>query len=124
MTAQIVCVLHWFNPLVWLIAQKLFIEQERAADDYVINHGIKISEYAKHLIEASEKVKYARRTSLDVAAMARGTDFKDRMLCVLDPGAKRKSLQFGGNIMIAVIIFLIFMPLASLNPWVMGNEWS
>lgn len=113
--AQVACVLHWFNPMVWVTANRLFTEQERATDDYVLNRGVKVSDYARHLIEASENVKRANRPSLDVAAMARGTDFKDRMLRVLDPGANRKSLSRAGSLIIALVIAALILPFSAFN---------
>ena len=116
--AQIACVLHWFNPLVWIATFKLFIERERAADDYVLNGGIKVSAYVKHLIDASENVKLSNKPALDVAAMARGTDFKDRMLCILDPAANRKHASLSVKLMIAMLIVLFVIPLSAFSPWI------
>jgi len=49
--AQVACALHWFNPLAWIAARRLRMEQELAADDLVLDAGARPSSYAQHLLE-------------------------------------------------------------------------
>jgi beta-lactamase regulating signal transducer with metallopeptidase domain len=48
--AQLACAVHWFNPLAWLVARRLRIERELAADDAVITAGARASSYAESLL--------------------------------------------------------------------------
>ena len=48
--SRAVCSLYWFHPLVWLGYQLLRSVRELACDDYVIESGIKLSDYAHHLL--------------------------------------------------------------------------
>ncbi|MFH1841960.1 MAG: M56 family metallopeptidase, partial [bacterium] len=114
---QIACLLHWLNPLAWILAQKLSVERERAADDYALNRGVKVSDYAEHLLAASRQAATRRaHPALNVLSMARGTDFKERVLSVLDPATTRRaSLLHSG--MVALLIVTTVVSLAALQPW-------
>jgi len=88
--AQIACCLYWINPLVWILERKLFVERERACDDIALGQDIKASDYAGHLMETLEELGTQRNDVWVVAAMAEGTDFKDRssshsLSCCLSP---------------------------------------
>jgi beta-lactamase regulating signal transducer with metallopeptidase domain len=87
--AQIACCMYWMNPLTWIMERRLFIERERACDDMVITRDIKASNYAGHLMEVMEEIGSTRSQAWVVSAIAEGTDFKDRIISVLDPVARR-----------------------------------
>jgi beta-lactamase regulating signal transducer with metallopeptidase domain len=53
MLAQIVCALHWFNPLVWWSAGDLRTQAEMAADDAVLRGGVRASTYAGDLLRVA-----------------------------------------------------------------------
>src|SRR5262249_49013995 len=48
--AQIVCAVHWFDPLAGIAARRLRRERELAADERVVFAGEKASSYAEHLV--------------------------------------------------------------------------
>jgi cell division protein FtsI (penicillin-binding protein 3) len=56
MMAQIVCALHWFDPLAWLLHARLRTERELAADEDVVARGVRPSDYAKHLLDVVSAV--------------------------------------------------------------------
>ena len=58
--AQIVCALHWFNPLAWFAARRLCMESERACDDLVLAGGVRPSAYAAHLLDVVGNLSPAR----------------------------------------------------------------
>jgi len=49
---QLVCALHWFDPLAWWAARRLRVEREHACDDLVLAGGILPSSYACDLLAA------------------------------------------------------------------------
>lgn len=115
--AQVACCLYWPNPLVWIAERLLFIERERACDDMALTEDVKASDYAGHLMEVLEEMGNARKALWVTAAMAEGTDFKDRILSVLNPAAKRTSPRRGHVLSAAVVAALVVLPLSALRPW-------
>ncbi|MGH7574653.1 MAG: M56 family metallopeptidase, partial [Longimicrobiales bacterium] len=74
--AEIACALHWFNPLVWLVAKRLRIEREMACDDDVIASGSPPADYAADLVELARSLRPAPATYAAIA-MARPAHLKD-----------------------------------------------
>jgi beta-lactamase regulating signal transducer with metallopeptidase domain len=121
--AQIACCLYWINPLVWILERKLFVERERACDDIALGQDIKASDYAGHLMEALEELGTQRNDVWVVAAMAEGTDFKDRIISVLNPAARRHPPRMKHVSMVLAATLALLLPLSALNPWALegGN---
>jgi HEAT repeat protein len=117
LVAQLACCLYWFNPLVWVLERRLFIERERACDDVALADNIPASEYAGHLMEVMEEMGTKHDTLWVTAAMAEGTDFKDRILSALDPGARRHQPKALYRSIVVVFTVLLVLPLAGLSPW-------
>ncbi len=120
--AQLACCLYWMNPLVWILERKLFIERERACDDIAINRDVKASDYAGYLIEVMEELGDKRNPVWVMSAMAEGTDFKDRIISVLDPVAKRTSPGISHRSAVVVLSIMLLLPLSSLYPWVVVEQ--
>jgi beta-lactamase regulating signal transducer with metallopeptidase domain len=115
--AQIACCIYWINPLTWIMERRLFIERERACDDFAITKNIKAAEYAGYLMEVMEELKTRRSHVWVMSSMAEGTDFKDRILSILDPIASRSVPRLTHTILVIALAFLVFLPLSTLNPW-------
>ncbi len=115
--AQVVCCLYWLNPFTWVLERKIFIERERACDDMALRQNVKASDYAGFLMEVLEEMGNQRNTLWVTAAMAEGTDFKDRILSVLNPAARRTPPRTGHLLAAAVLTLLVVLPLSSLRPW-------
>lgn len=115
--AQLACCLYWINPLAWVMERKLFIERERACDDVAINRDIKASDYAAYLMEVMEELGDRRTHAWVMSAMAEGTDFKDRIISVLDPVAKRTVPRTGHRAAVVLLSALLLLPVSSLRPW-------
>ena len=114
--AQLACCLHWFNPLVWIVERRQMIERERACDDQVLQSGKKASEYARHLMDSASALALAKNPSWATAAMAEGTDFKDRLLSILDPNAQRISKRSQLALVIPICALVILFGLAAAQP--------
>lgn len=87
------CALYWPNPLVWIAAARLRREAEIAADDAVINAGIKPSTYASELLALAQEFR-ARQTAFAGMAlfMAQPSSLEARVESVLAPTQQRSGV--------------------------------
>ncbi|HWB03808.1 MAG TPA: M56 family metallopeptidase [Verrucomicrobiales bacterium] len=113
--AQMVCALHWFNPLVWLAAWRLHVERERACDDLVLASGVRPSEYAGHLLHVATRLSPARWTAACGLAMARKSSLEGRLLAVLSEKLNRRGLTRALTITAIVLGAAIAVPVAMLR---------
>jgi beta-lactamase regulating signal transducer with metallopeptidase domain len=121
--AQVVCCIYWVNPLVWILERQLFLERERACDDMALGQDIKASEYAGHLMEVLEEMGNKTYNNLWViTAMAEGTDFKDRILSILNPTARRRSPQRMHFRAVIVLALLFLLPFGAFSPWAAADR--
>jgi hypothetical protein len=90
--AHIACAVYWFNPLVWVAAQRMRVERELACDDRVISAGSKASDYAANLLEVARSLRAPSYTSHTAIAMARPSQLSGRLLAVLDSKRNRRSV--------------------------------
>ncbi|HET9369165.1 MAG TPA: M56 family metallopeptidase [Vicinamibacterales bacterium] len=100
LVGQLACALHWFNPLVWIAARRASTLRERACDDVVLRAGAKASAYAACLLDLAANGGRDRAGSAALA-MARASRIRERIVGVLDPGARRET---PGPIATAVIV--------------------
>jgi beta-lactamase regulating signal transducer with metallopeptidase domain len=108
--AAIACALHWFNPLAWLAARRLRFERERAADDRVVESGVRPSCYAEHLL-ALATVHADATVPAGALAMAERSSVEDRIVALLVPerprapiGRLRAVLLVGGAATLLVAV--------------------
>jgi beta-lactamase regulating signal transducer with metallopeptidase domain len=115
--AQLMCCLHWPNPLAWMVERRLMIERERACDDIVLVSGGRASDYARVLMDTAGALKSTRNPVWAMAAMAEGTDFKDRVLSILDPNALRTRPPAISALASALLILLVAGLIAAAQPF-------
>ncbi len=113
---QIACAFHWFNPLAWVAARQSRIERERATDDMVLLAGMQASTYAEILLETARSLHSVGRSAGAALAMARHSQLESRLMAILDPSLRHRSLNRAGTTMAVVIAACIVLPLAVLNP--------
>ncbi len=69
--AQVACVLHWFNPLVWWGAARMREERELACDAAVLVAGARPSSYADDLLAVARSYRAERGAALALAPRSR-----------------------------------------------------
>ncbi len=110
---RLACAIHWFNPLVWLAAWRLHVEQERACDDVVLRAGVEPAAYAEHLVHVATSL--SGRNPAGALAMARPSRLEGRLLAVLNNQLKRTSLTRGALVMSLLLAAVCLVPLAMLR---------
>jgi bla regulator protein blaR1 len=91
--ARLACVIHWYNPLVWLAAERVRSLQERACDDAVLSAGAMPSEYAQFLLDVAAHVSGLSRPARAAIGMAHCSSLRTRIVAILDPAATRSQPQ-------------------------------
>jgi hypothetical protein len=113
--AQVSCSLHWVNPIAWYGLRRVFIEQEIACDDLVLETGAKPSVYAKALLVLARAG--GGKLSFAPAALGRRAELKDRLLEILKPKRSKVRLGMAGVLAGLCIALLFLAPLSALNLW-------
>lgn len=103
MITRVVCGFYWFNPLVWLAAQRMRAERERACDDLVLTSGWKASDYASHLVEIASM--FQRVPQVAAIAMARSPQLGKRVQAIVDAKRNRRRIHplVGASIVVVAV---------------------
>jgi TonB family protein len=109
---NIVCAVHWFNPLVWLARSEMLCESERACDDAVIRSGVGGSAFARDLIGIAQSI-YSKGDSLMSTALT--TKLERRIARLVDPAANRVPLTAARAILAAAVAAALLAPIAGLR---------
>ena len=112
--AQLVSVLYWFHPLVWLAAARMRQEREQACDDRVLAAGVKASDYAGRLLEMAGSLR-PQELLPGAVAMAQRSGFEGRLLAILDEHRRRNGLNRRTAAAAAVALLALLIPLAALR---------
>lgn len=107
LAARIVCAIFWCNPLVWLAARRLRVEQERACDDLVLNGGCKASDYAGHLVAIARS--FRRVPQMAGIAMAQPSGLEQRVTAILD--GQRNRQRMARMVMVLILLALLGLEL-------------
>jgi hypothetical protein len=123
--AMIACAIHWFNPLVWKVAELSTRDAELAADDLVLYAGVRPSTYADALLNLASSV-FHFPTAQPAMPLARHSGLTDRVHAILresprrtDTGRFTTVALVGGSCSIALLAACVrFAPAAatSLTP--------
>lgn len=87
--ARVVCAVYWFNPLVWIAAQKLDLEAEHAADDSVLRSGSSPDAYAEQLLTLTRLARQQTFRPVAAAPMAGRRRLGRRVASILNTGENR-----------------------------------
>ncbi|HEY2510061.1 MAG TPA: M56 family metallopeptidase [Polyangiaceae bacterium] len=116
--AQVVCALHWFDPLAWRVAQRLRVERELAADDAVIAAGACASRYAEDLLA----IAGVPRRLVGALGMADGSPLVERVAAILalrrarSPLSRGRAALLAGGVAAASLAIACGAPTSSGDP--------
>jgi beta-lactamase regulating signal transducer with metallopeptidase domain/lipopolysaccharide export system protein LptA len=86
---DLVQVVHWLNPLVWVMARQMRVAQEQACDDLVLNSGAAPEAYAAQLVNVVRSLQHDELASCHALAMAQPSTLEVRVIAIMDPTRKR-----------------------------------
>ena len=101
--ARVVCALYWFNPLTWLAARRMRADREKACDDFVLNAGVRPTDYAGHLVAIARL--FSAVDLRGAVAMASPSGLEQRVVAILDDGRRRQAVGKPTVIFISISIF-------------------
>jgi len=111
--ASFAAAIHWFNPLIWLVARAMRAERERACDDYVLLAGTAPSEYAHELLAIVSTL--VRPQPAAALAMARRSQLEGRVLALVNPRVRHGVLTLGVAMLLGSSVLAVALPLAALK---------
>jgi TonB family protein len=89
-----IAALWWFQPLVWMLRQKLRAESELACDEEALRSGFRRSAYAAELLGVAKAMGGRYRLSSAAISMTRAGDLEERVRAILNPpGALGRPLR-------------------------------
>jgi beta-lactamase regulating signal transducer with metallopeptidase domain len=112
MIAQLLRIVYWFNPLIWIVCRRLRLEAELACDDAVLLRNINGHEYASHLLDLARSLNTTNRAWSAVLTMARPSTLERRFAAMLNPELNRNPL--GRSAMLTTL--LIGLGITALLP--------
>lgn len=83
LAARLACLVHWFNPLAWILRARLLTQCEFACDARVLETGIDAKSYAHTLCDLA--LPEHCRTPALAMAMATKSTLRDRVENLLSP---------------------------------------
>ncbi|HVJ46229.1 MAG TPA: M56 family metallopeptidase, partial [Luteolibacter sp.] len=114
LVSRIALTIHWFNPLAWLTARRLHIEQETACDDAVLSRGVTAPDYAGEVLAFSTGMTVPRFAA-PVPTMAKRGELERRIVSILDTTRNRRSLSPAAKFNITLLTALLGTPLVNLG---------
>ena len=114
---HLACAVYWFVPLVWMGARRAASLRERASDDVVLRAGVRPSTYADSLIRLARQAGGAELQPAALA-MARPSRMRERVVAILDPGARRDGLSLRTAIACLAVAGSVVTAVAGVEPTV------
>ena len=131
--ASLCCVVHWFNPLVWIAANRMKLECECASDELVVQSQSAATDYASMLVSMARRARDQRELRATVAITGvRLLEYRlNRILSSTSPAANNwnRSWLLPLGISLALSCFSLDAPSESPIPMPPSiqpgiNDWS
>jgi beta-lactamase regulating signal transducer with metallopeptidase domain len=90
--AQVACAVNWFDPLAWILARRLRVERELAADDAVVAAGTRATTYAEDLLAIADVASISRDVPLGALGMAERSQLATRVTAIVSANRPRRPL--------------------------------
>lgn len=113
--ALVASVVYWFHPLVWVALRQSIFERERACDDYVVNTGVKATDYAELLLALTRQ--HFQKTSLFPVgtALLRKSSFEKRIKSILSSEDRSARLKLSSIALHSLVVLSATVVLSCLG---------
>ncbi len=98
--ARIACLIHWFNPLAWILRARLLMQCEYACDAHVLATGIDAKRYAHTLCDLA--TPEGKQVPTLAMAMATKSTLRDRVENLLSPRRPVTFLPIAGTLFLTL----------------------
>jgi beta-lactamase regulating signal transducer with metallopeptidase domain len=115
LAAELLRVVHWFNPIVWLACRRLRQESEHACDDVVLSDGIEASGYASALLAIAQHARAGTSAWSIAPGMAHLSTLEGRIAAMLTRNPNRQPATRRMWTMTALAAAAAFIPLAAAS---------
>jgi hypothetical protein len=113
MMAQALRIVYWFNPLVWVLCNRLRFESECACDDAALSSDIQGHEYAGHLLELARTLNKPGRGWSAALTMASPSTIERRFSAMLNPALNRCPVTRSALFASVIIGFCVTLALSA-----------
>lgn len=100
LSARLACVLHWFNPLAWMLRRQLLAQCEFACDARVLATGLDATRYAHTLCDLA--LPNGTRAPALSLAMATKSSLRDRVENLVTPRRPLTILPIAATLLLTV----------------------
>jgi beta-lactamase regulating signal transducer with metallopeptidase domain len=114
--ARIICAFLWFVPPVWIAYRNMQIEEEKACDATVVSRGIRVSDYAAHIIDIARSTR-GRVLSMMLQHSFGGRSFLEpRIRNILRLREARDQARVRVLLRVLLLCFVVLLSLHMVNP--------
>ena len=111
--SELLRVVQWVNPFVWVACRRLRQESEYACDDEVLSGGVDAGEYATHLFDVARHLTGRSATLTSAHAIAHLSTLERRIAAMLHHHQNRAPVGRRGWSGAALLALGVRMPLAA-----------
>jgi TonB family protein len=115
MSAEVLRIVFWFNPLFHAACGRLRRESEQACDDEVLGSGVRAQDYAAHLLALARSCRRASLTWAGATPMARPSTLERRFAAMLNPALNRTPPSRRALVLTAVLVLAVTLPAAAFR---------
>jgi beta-lactamase regulating signal transducer with metallopeptidase domain len=108
--------LFWWNPLCWVVYQKLLREQEIACDELVLHTGIRPSTYAATLLAFRRSAGFRWNPSAALLGMLGRSSFQERLAAILRQEVTFMEVKMKTKITLALTLALAVALIGTARP--------
>lgn len=114
--AEAVVALYWFNPAVWLSARAMRGYAELAADDEVINAGIRPTDYAQDLLHLARQMGVGTRwVSGPELLLMKNHRIENRLKAILSPAARPRGFTTSQSLALLAVAGIVTFGISTLR---------